>query len=102
MIRMAGKRPYEDTGILVTGIRRGEKLSRDLSTRAEARALRKVDKILRRPEGCEWARFDGRLGRLRQVAAAWRRDEIVDLLKEIVPEYRPIDSGAAAAGAVER
>jgi FlaA1/EpsC-like NDP-sugar epimerase len=99
MIRMAGKRPYEDIDITFTGIRPGEKLSEELFTKAEARTLRKVDKVLLcRPEGCEWGLLHERLERLRMAADSCRRGEIVALLQEIVPTYRPCPASAIAPG----
>jgi FlaA1/EpsC-like NDP-sugar epimerase len=88
MIRMAGKRPHEEIEIVYTGIRPGEKLSEDLYTNEEARALRKVDRILIcRPETCDFTDLDGLLGRLSRLADECRREEIRTVLEEMVPAF---------------
>ncbi len=104
MIRLAGKRPHEEIEIAFTGIRPGEKLAEELFTQEEARTLRKVDKILlSRPEGCDWERFEARLARLREAAEASRRDEVVAVLKEIVPAYQGgVTEAMLLAGAPDR
>jgi FlaA1/EpsC-like NDP-sugar epimerase len=90
MITLAGKRPYKDIDIVFTGIRPGEKLSEELFTEEEVRSLRKVDKIqIGRLEGCDWEQFDEQLERLQKAATQCQRDEVRELLKEIVPSYEP-------------
>ncbi|MCC7264046.1 MAG: polysaccharide biosynthesis protein [Candidatus Latescibacteria bacterium] len=99
MIRMAGKRPYEEIDIVFTGIRAGEKLTEILFTEAEARTLQKADKLLLcRPEGCDWEHFDERLVRLKQAAEGCLREEVIGLLKEIIPAYQPFPSDIVASG----
>ena len=94
MIRMAGKKPYEDIDILFTGIRPGEKLYEELFTDQEARSLRKVNKIfVCRSEGCDWARFDAALEELRKAAEGCRREDIVTLLEGVIPSYCPYVGG---------
>ena len=97
MIRMAGKKPYEDIDILFTGIRPGEKLYEELFTDQEARSLRKVDKIfVSRPEGCDWGHFDETLEELRKAAEGCRREDIVLLLEGLIPSYCPYVGGGDA------
>jgi FlaA1/EpsC-like NDP-sugar epimerase len=101
MIRMAGKRPFEEIAIVYTGIRPGEKLAEELFSEAEARALRKVDKILIcRPECRESDKFDDQLGRLRQAAEACLHEDVLALMREIVPDYHAV-SAADGMAAVE-
>ncbi|MEW6756265.1 MAG: polysaccharide biosynthesis protein [Candidatus Latescibacterota bacterium] len=94
---MAGKVPHRDIEIAFTGIRPGEKLVEEPFTPEEARTMHRVDRLfVSRPEGCDWARFDAALERLRQAAEECRRGEIVRLLGEILPCYEPTPAPAAA------
>ena len=102
MIRMAGKRPHEDIEIVYTGICPGEKLTEELFTETEIRALRKADKILIcRAEGCDWDRFGEQLEQLKQAADAYLRDDVIALLREIVPGYETPESVPERTGVTE-
>ena len=90
MIVLAGRKPYEDIDIVFSGIRPGEKLSEELLTPQEAKTVKKVDKILIcKPKENSWTEFDACLERLKTAAAACRREEIIRLIKEMVPDYHP-------------
>ena len=94
---MAGRKPYEEIDITFTGIRPGEKLAEELFVETEARTLRKVDKILLcRPDGCDWEWFDERLEHLKKAMEGCRREEIIDLFREIIPTYQPGPAGVMA------
>jgi FlaA1/EpsC-like NDP-sugar epimerase len=90
MILMAGKKPYEDVDILFTGIRAGEVLSEELLTEEEAHTARKLDKILIcRPTLCRPADHTEKLEQLRCAAVQCRREEVRQLIGEILPQYCP-------------
>jgi FlaA1/EpsC-like NDP-sugar epimerase len=87
MIRMAGKRPYDEIKIEFTGIRPGEKLYEELLTETEAGAVRKVDKILVcRPEVREGEDLLASLECLRKSVENCAREEIIELLGKIIPD----------------
>ncbi len=101
LIRMSGREPYRDIAMVFTGMGPGEKLVEQMFSEEEARNVEPVGKILIcRSNG----RSEGQLGkerleRLRKAAAQCRRPEIIRLLKELVPEYRPSGVGMPASGA---
>ena len=93
MIRMSGKVPYDDIDIEITGIRPGEKLYEELFTDEEAQTLRKIEKIfICHPSRDDYASLDETLPALREAALGCRRDEIILLLRQILPSYQPTSS----------
>ena len=95
LIQLNGQNPDAEIDIVFTRLGPGEKLVEQLLTEAEAQSARREGKIL----VCQFEERNGtldeeRLERLRQAAAACRRDEIMRLLKEMVPGYQP---GASAS-----
>ena len=100
MIRMSGKTPGEDIEIQFTGIGLGEKLHEELYTKAEARSLRKIEKILVcRPDPGD-GEFTAILQKLQEAALVCSRVEIVKLLQQLVPTYTPstVEEQASARG----
>jgi FlaA1/EpsC-like NDP-sugar epimerase len=98
MIRMAGKVPYEDIEIVFTGIRPGEKLYEELFTEDEAKCLQKIDRIsIARTEGGDWSYLDAKLAELREASIDCRRDDVIRILREIVPSYQPPHSVTQSA-----
>lgn len=97
MIRMTGKVPGEDIEIQYTGVRPGEKLYEELFTEAEARTLRKIDKIfLATPDAEGGDMLHDVLPKLREAALGCRRRDLVTLLSRIIPSYQPALSGSDA------
>ncbi len=94
MITMAGLVPDADVPIVYTGLRPGEKLHEELLTEEEEGASRVSDKIFRAACPPPPADLEATLAALARAAAQERPDEVVALVRELVPSYRP--SGEAA------
>ena len=93
LIVLSGHKPYEDIDIVFTGVRPGEKLTEELFTEQEATTIRKVEKILVcRSKGCDLENFGDLLEQLKTAATECRREDIVRLLEELVPDYQPHES----------
>jgi FlaA1/EpsC-like NDP-sugar epimerase len=98
MISLAGHVPDKDIGIVITGLRPGEKLDEELMTAEEAARSREMRPKVRavqveRPP----ADLRERLERLRAAAERGDRDGVLAALREVVPSYTP---AAAFAGGV--
>jgi FlaA1/EpsC-like NDP-sugar epimerase len=94
LIRFHGLEPDRDVPIVFIGPRPGEKLFEDLLLAEEgttATAHRKIftAKLLPGPQGEELA---GYLKELERLAASGTKEEIIALLRELVPTYKPADS----------
>jgi FlaA1/EpsC-like NDP-sugar epimerase len=90
LILLSGLRPDEDIKIEFTGIRPGEKLSEELNTFEEDTVPTCHEKI-KIFAGCNvrWSIMETRLKEL-EVACAFRNlDELILILKDLVPEYNP-------------
>ncbi len=89
MIRLAGLEPYRDIKIEFTGIRPGEKLSEELVTDEQVKALRHHGKIAvcAGRTSCLTG-WDQAVEELRAAAKAGDRVLIRELLKRYVPDYR--------------
>lgn len=90
MIRLAGLRPYEDIDIVFTGLRPGEKLHEELFYDSEPLINTGHDSIrlaqARRVDGVTMRQtLDG----LEEAAIRRHRDESLQLLKQLAPDYRP-------------
>lgn len=95
LIRFHGLEPDKDIPIVFTAPRPGEKLFEDLLTAEEgttATAHRKifVAKLLPGPASERLAAY---LKELERLASGGSREEIIALLRELVPTYRPAGSG---------
>ena len=91
MIRLSGYEPDKDVPIVFTGPRPGEKFSEELLTAEEGTAATQHQKIFVAHLNSQVSGEDlqEQLARLQEVAESHARDEIIGLLKEIVPTYRP-------------
>jgi len=107
MITLSGFRPGEDIDIVFTGVRPGEKLFEELRTEGEDVEPTIHPKILiwktRVPR---WERIDEAIDRLSELQNCPDREQIISLLKQIVPEYVPPESAGkqgtgVATGAAE-
>lgn len=88
MIRLAGLRPETDVRIEYTGLRPGEKLQEELfhaTERIESTGTPWVD--VASPRMAEVAAFDEALAALEQACAESRTDEVLTLLRRLVPEF---------------
>jgi FlaA1/EpsC-like NDP-sugar epimerase len=89
LIALHGHAPHRDIGIEFTGIKPGEKLTEQMLTEEEARETKRTGKLLISQSGREQTPLEeDQLERLRAAAVACRRDEVIELLEAIVPNYR--------------
>ena len=108
MITLSGFRLGEDIDIDFTGIRPGEKLFEELRTAGEDIEPTVHPKVLvwkQKPE--QWERIQQAIEKLAELQNCPDRSRIVEALKNIVPEYEPLNppaaedvSDASVAGAV--
>jgi FlaA1/EpsC-like NDP-sugar epimerase len=98
LIRLSGHVPDEEIAIAFTGLRAGEKLSERLVSDDEIAAPAAVEKILRvRPRGAETARLlPVELAILNRVAAAGDAEEVLRMIRQIVPSFRPMPKSRVA------
>ncbi|MBU0729374.1 MAG: polysaccharide biosynthesis protein [Proteobacteria bacterium] len=95
LIRLCGKEPDIEIEIKYTGLRPGEKLYEELITEGEGIVSTKHEKILvLRGNGCNLEDMEHPLTKLKFLAKAHDSNGIKEVLKEIVPEYRPGTSEA--------
>lgn len=91
LIRLAGFVPEEDIPIVFVGLRPGEKLFEELVAKDETVEPSSVEKILRvRSAGVpKPACLDEKLLDLGRLAARGEVEAVADLLRDMVPTYRP-------------
>ena len=91
MIRLSGYEPDKDVPIVFTGPRPGEKFSEELLTAEEGTVATRHQKIFVAHLNSQASMEDLReqLARLQEAAERHAGDEIIGLLKEVVPTYRP-------------
>ena len=87
LIRLSGYEPYRDIDIQFTGLRPGEKLYEELLMDEEGLQRTGNERIfIGKPIEMDYHRFDRGLGKLDE--AAWlEKDNIRELVHELVPEY---------------
>jgi FlaA1/EpsC-like NDP-sugar epimerase len=97
LIRLAGYIPGEEIAIQVTGLRPGEKLREELVAMDEMVAPSEVEKIKRVQSG--WVadlEFVIRtIEEMERLAINGKSQQTLDLLREMVPTFRPIDMDAS-------
>ncbi len=89
MIHLSGKKLGEDVNIVYIGLRPGEKLYEELFHKAEELIPTEHKKILQaqyRP--WEWAELMEIINELSQVCAEQNNERLLQLLLELVPEYK--------------
>jgi FlaA1/EpsC-like NDP-sugar epimerase len=89
MITMAGLVPDSDVPIVYTGLRPGEKLHEELLTEDEESTSKVGNKIFSATCPPPPADLEAKLAALAQAAAAERHDDILRIIRELVPSYRP-------------
>ena len=92
MITLSGFRPEEDIDIVFTGVRPGEKLFEELRTDGEdiePTVHPKVNIWKSRPT--EWEEIRRALARLETLQNSPDREEIIDAIRTLVPEYEPLN-----------
>lgn len=88
MIRLSGRKPYEEIEIVFTGLRPGEKLYEELLISGEGVKATRHEKIRILEAACfseQWLRDETAL--LLQATHEADVERVVALLKELVPEY---------------
>ena len=87
LIRLSGYEPYRDIDIQFTGLRPGEKLYEELLMDEEGLQRTGNERIfIGKPIDMDYQRFERGLGKLDE--AAWlEKDNIRELVHELVPEY---------------
>ena len=92
MITLSGFRPGEDIDIVFTGVRAGEKLFEELRTKGEdiePTVHPKINVWKSRP-GC-WDEIQRVLAELDAMQHSMDRQEIIDAVRQLVPEYKPLN-----------
>ncbi|HEX3952119.1 MAG TPA: nucleoside-diphosphate sugar epimerase/dehydratase [Stellaceae bacterium] len=97
MIRLAGLRPERDIAITYIGLRPGEKLHETLFHQAES-AIPTGNPALRlaAPRTADYAMLARSIEELEEHARAGREARALDLLRRLVPEYRPAEPSPPA------
>jgi FlaA1/EpsC-like NDP-sugar epimerase len=105
LILLSGLRPEHDIRITFTGPRPGEKLFEELNEEAEGLLPTHHEKInVFAGASMPWPEIERHLGRLRTACRERNGDELLSVVRQVVPEYRPSAElmGGLQAGGVAR
>ena len=95
LIKLSGLEPDVDIQIKVTGLRPGEKLYEELLMAEEGLTETKHDKIhVARPSDIEMEKLEAKLAKLQHLldnSNNEQKDEIKDVISEVVPTYRNLE-----------
>jgi FlaA1/EpsC-like NDP-sugar epimerase len=96
MIELSGLRPDQDVRVVFTGLRPGEKLHEDLKNDSEEALPTSNDKIVvltgvEPLSGEEWRRIE----MLQEAALEGRTDAALVALRQLVPDYNPVQAPSA-------
>ncbi len=95
LIKLSGLEPDVDIQIKVTGLRPGEKLYEELLMAEEGLTETKHDKIhVARPSNIDMEKLEAKLAKLQHLLDNTnneQKDEIKDVISEVVPTYRNLD-----------
>jgi FlaA1/EpsC-like NDP-sugar epimerase len=90
LILLSGLRPEHDIRITFTGPRPGEKLFEELNEAAEGLLPTHHEKInVFAGEALPWPEIERHLTRLRIACRERNCDELISVVRQVVPEYRP-------------
>jgi FlaA1/EpsC-like NDP-sugar epimerase len=90
MIRLAGFVPYQDIDIHFTGLRPGEKLVEELSSRSERTSDSCEEKMrIIREEPLGWNALSIWIDKLQEFLSTGNDREVLGHLQLVVPEYAP-------------
>ncbi len=89
MIRLAGKEPGKDIMIEYTGLRPGEKLYEELFHESEKLVPTSHEKLFKaRFREIDWQELTQTMRMLHTACMDYQNDELLILLKSLVPEFR--------------
>ncbi len=92
LITLSGFRPGVDIDIVFTGVRPGEKLFEELRIEGEDIEPTTHEKVrVWRTRPMDWDALQARLGELEALANEADRQQIVQALQRVVPEYEPLN-----------
>jgi len=94
LITMAGLVPDVDVPIVFTGLRPGEKLAEELLTEEEERSRRVSERILVASNPPPPADLMEQLDELERAAAAEDDEQVLTVLRRLVPSYTPLPAAA--------
>ncbi len=98
LVRLSGLQPYEDIDIIETGLRPGEKLYEELLVDHDNLAKTKYAKIFtEQREELPYAQLMENLQRLREVLQTKDKEQIVAVMRQIVPTFHTPEEVNAAA-----
>lgn len=90
LIRQRGLKPYEDIPIRFTGLRPGEKLAEELLTGGQAAFSEAApDLYVERQPPVVPEEFEQNLHTLFAAASEGKREELLDALRKLVPDFHP-------------
>ncbi|CUS32560.1 Polysaccharide biosynthesis protein CapD [Candidatus Nitrospira nitrosa] len=91
LIRLTGLVPEEDIAISFVGLRPGEKLYEELVGHAELIEPSRLEKIAKVRSNSPWTLYTlrSRIAILEQAAARQEADLVIELLRELVPTFKP-------------
>jgi FlaA1/EpsC-like NDP-sugar epimerase len=91
LIRLSGFVPEDEIPITFIGLRPGEKLYEELAGEGEALEPAGVDKIsrVRRATGLDFLKLGDDVSRLIEVAGQGQSNDVLRLLRQIVPTFNP-------------
>ncbi|MCX7117145.1 MAG: nucleoside-diphosphate sugar epimerase/dehydratase [Legionellales bacterium] len=95
MIRLSGKEPGRDVHIEYTGLRPGEKLFEELFHSSESLVQTEHEKLLKaRFRHMDWEDLISTMRMLNTACADHEKDELIILLKSLVPEFSNLEAPA--------
>jgi FlaA1/EpsC-like NDP-sugar epimerase len=94
LIRLAGFSPEKEIPIQIVGLRPGEKLREELVAMDETIVPSEVDKIMRVQSGwvVDLDSFNQKIEALEKLAMGGQSGRALELLYEMVPTFRPLDT----------
>jgi FlaA1/EpsC-like NDP-sugar epimerase len=103
LIELSGLRPDVDVKIVFTGLRAGEKLHEELQNEAEHALATSNEKIMilsgvERLSEAAWMELE----RLERSAEDGHAEAALALLRSLVPEYQPLESGSRTEEASQK
>ncbi len=102
MITLSGFRPDEDIDIVFSGVRPGEKLFEELRTKGEDIEPTVHPKVMVwRHHPSEWDEIKAAMEKFESLENCEDRDAIVHALRELIPEYRPLNPPKPTAAPAE-